>query len=1380
MSKKIQLTIDDKSLQASPGTTILEAAKGEGIKIPTLCYDPRLDPFTSCFMCLVEVEGMPRPTPACSTCVAERMRVRTRTEKVTALRRMCLELLLSSHSGDCLAPCRLACPAGIDIQGYLALARKGYYQEALKLIKETNPLPIVCGRICPRFCERECRRNVVDEPVAVDAIKRFLADFDMKDGRPYTPSRKPSTGKRVAVIGSGPGGLSAAYFLAREGHQVTIFDGDPEPGGMLRYGIPEYRLPKKELDREIATIAALGVKIECGRTLGKDITIDSLRKEGFDAIFLAMGAQKCWKMGIEGEELGGIIPGLEFLRQIALNGRVKVGKRVAVIGGGNTAIDAARSALRSGADEVTIVYRRSRKEMPAEEEEIDEAEKEGVRVILLAAPVRANGKNNKVRSLTCQRMRLGEPDASGRARPEPIPDSEFEMPVETVIAAIGQYLDRSCLDEMPLQLTKRGYIEVDDKTMETNSEGVFAGGDCVSGPATAVEAIACGRRAAHSINQYLAGKKPSGEEEVFHIKKGELDEIDPREYAHVETIPRGKMRHLALEERKMSFAETQLGFTEDMVKRESERCISCGCDQILDCRLREYALELGISSPRFKGKKSHYPPDESNPFILRDPDKCILCGQCVAVCSDVQMCFVLDFVGRGLETRISTGLDRPLPQTPCVFCGSCVSVCPVGALTEKEGRVQRREFEVEKVRTICPYCGCGCSIILNIENGRIVKITSDPEGFVNEGWLCAKGKFGFDFVDSPDRLKRPLIKKGGELKEVSWNEALTLVTEKLSNIKERCGSDSIAGLSSAKCTNEENYLFQKFMRAALGTNNVDHCARLCHASTVAGLARAFGSGAMTNSMREIENADCILITGSNTSETHPIIALKIKEAVRRNGARLIVADPRKIEMTQFSHLHLRQKPGTDVALFNGMMNVIISEGLYDKEFVSKRCEEFQKLEGILDQYTPDYVEGITGVSARDIIYAARMYAKADRASIIFAMGITQHTTGTDNVLSLANLAMLTGNVGKESSGVNPLRGQNNVQGACDMGALPNVYPGYQSVSEESIRKKFEHAWGVGLSQKVGLTAVEMMHAAEEGKVKAMYIMGENPFLSDPNINFTRKALRKLDFLVVQDIFPTETSEYADVILPAASFAEKEGTFTNTERRVQRIKKAIEVPGEAKADWEIISDLAAKLGYPMKYRNSSQIMDEIASVTPIYGGISHERLDEGGLQWPCPDRSHPGTKFLHQGRFTRGLGKFHPTPYREARELPDEGYPLILTTGRVLFHFHTGTMTRRVKGLEEIYPQGLVEIHPLDAEKLSLKDGDMARVISRRGRVVTRVKVTEISLPGVVFMSFHFKEAAANLLTIDALDPVAKIPELKVCAVRVEKCGSSRDPGKGEP
>ena len=791
------------------------------------------------------------------------------------------------------------------------------------------------------------------------------------------------------------------------------------------------------------------------------------------------------------------------------------------------------------------------------------------------------------------------------------------------------------------------------------------------------------------------------------------------------------------------------------------------CEKSGSCLLEKYAYELGVTSSRFQGERINYPVVSDNPFIERDNNKCILCGRCVNVCEEVQQCGVLDFARRGFATLITTGFNRPLTETACVFCGNCLSVCPVGALTEVERKGRGREWEFKKTTTICPYCGCGCQISLHTKNNTVVKVTSPPSAPVNSGWLCTKGKFGFEFINSPERLTDPLIKEDGKFKKTSWDKALEFIASKFKQIKKEYGANFIAGLSSAKCTNEENYLFQKFMRAVIGTNNVDHCARLCHSSTVAGLARAFGSGAMTNSIAEILKADCILVVGSNTSETHPIVALQIKKAVK-NGAKLIVADPRKIELTEISHLWLRHKPGTDVALFNSFMWVILNEELQDKDFIEKRTEGFEQFKKVIEDYNPQKVQEITGVAADEIIKAARTYARAKRASILFTMGITQHTTGTDNVLTLANLAMLCGNVGKEGTGVNPLRGQNNVQGACDIGALPDVYPGYQSVEDERIREKFERSWGVSLPDKKGLTVVEMIHAIEEGKIKGMYIMGENPLLSDPNATRTLKALKSLDFLVVQDIFLSETASLADVVLPAACFAEKDGTFTNTERRVQRLHKAINPPGLSKADWEIICELSRIMGYPMHYEHPADIMKEIAFLTPIYGGILYSRLGERGIQWPCPDPSHPGTPYLHKDKFTRGKGKFHSVTYKPPKESPDKDYPLILTTGRVLFHFHTGTMTRKVKGLNMIYPEGVIEINPRDAANLNLSEGETVKVVSRRGSVNAKVKITDKSPHGVVFMSFHFAESAANILTNDALDPVAKIPEYKVAAVKIEK------------
>ena len=537
--------------------------------------------------------------------------------------------------------------------------------------------------------------------------------------------------------------------------------------------------------------------------------------------------------------------------------------------------------------------------------------------------------------------------------------------------------------------------------------------------------------------------------------------------------------------------------------------------------------------------------------------------------------------------------------------------------------------------------------------------------------------------------------------------------------------------------------------------------------TVAGLAATFGSGAMTNSIDELESTDLILATGTNTTENHPVIGAKVKRAVRRHGTKLIVIDPREIDLVKYADIWLRQKPGTDVAVFNGLMNVIIAEGLYDKEYVAGRTEGFEALKAVVAKYTPESVEKISGVPAEDLKKAARMYAQAGRASIIYAMGITQHITGTDNVKSTANLSMLCGNVGIEGGGVNPLRGQNNVQGACDMGALPNVYPAYQPVAGEDVRKKFEAAWKAALSPKPGLTLMEIMAAAGSGKIKALYVMGENPLLSDPDLQHVAKELQKLDLMIVQDIFLTETAQMADVVLPACAFAEKEGTFTNTERRVQRVRKALEPPGEARADWEIICGISSRMGYPMTYASAQEIFEEIRTVTPSYAGITYDRLEKEGLQWPCPTVSHSGTKFLHKDKFSRGLGLFTALEYIPPNELPDQEYPFLLSTGRVLYHYHTGTMTTRARGPVERCPESLVEIHPEDAGKLGIADGQKVRVTSRRGTVEVKARITEKSAPGSIFMNFHFTEAPVNFLTNPALDPVGKIPEYKVCAVKLE-------------
>jgi len=538
---------------------------------------------------------------------------------------------------------------------------------------------------------------------------------------------------------------------------------------------------------------------------------------------------------------------------------------------------------------------------------------------------------------------------------------------------------------------------------------------------------------------------------------------------------------------------------------------------------------------------------------------------------------------------------------------------------------------------------------------------------------------------------------------------------------------------------------------------------------VAGLVASFGSGAMTNPIADIEKSELILVTGSNTTEAHPVISSYIKRAVESGRAKLIVVDPRRIPLTKFATLWLRQNLGTDVAWANGMMRVIIKEGIYARAYVQSRTEGFEALSETVEKYPPEYVSEITGIPASDLMKAARMYAHANPASIFFAMGITQHRTGTDNVKSLANLAMLCGNVGVPGGGVNPLRGQNNVQGACDLGALPNVYSGYQAVSDPGIREKMAKSWDVeGLPESPGLTVTEMVPEAGEGKIKALYVIGENPLISDPDLNHAEKALASLDFLVVQDIFLSDTARLADVVLPATSFAEKDGTFTNTERKVQRVHKAIHPPGKARHDWEIICDLSSRMGYSMAYRNSKAIMEEIARVTPSYGGITYSRLDKEDIHWPCPTKEHPGTPRLHVDRFTRGLGLFHPIDYIPPAELPDEAYPLFLTTGRVLYQYHTGTMSMQSEGLNELAPECFVEISSRDARDHRVEEGDLVRVSSRRGEITAKARISDQAIRGTVFIPFHFATAAANKLTHAALDPIAKIPEFKVCAVRIEK------------
>lgn len=795
-------------------------------------------------------------------------------------------------------------------------------------------------------------------------------------------------------------------------------------------------------------------------------------------------------------------------------------------------------------------------------------------------------------------------------------------------------------------------------------------------------------------------------------------------------------------------------------------CFSCGKNG--DCQLQQYALDYGIDATSFtEGKRMPcHQEDTSNPFFSYDPEKCIMCRRCARVCQLQQGRDVLSIANRGFETKMMPSYGQAFDQSICESCGNCVSSCPTGALTAKDMK-EYRKWETQKIPTTCPHCGTGCQMNLLVKNNRLVGV--EPlDGPANKNLLCVKGKFAsYKFVGSGDRLTEPLIKRNGIFEPASWEEALTLVSSKFNEIKAENGPDALAGFSCSRATNEDNYVFQKMVRAAFGTNNVDNCARVCHSASVHGLAQTLGSGAMTNPIADItEDVDMILLVGSNPEEAHPVIGAQIRQAIQR-GTQVVVVDPRKINLVKDSALHLQVQAGTNVAFANGMMHVILKEGLADRHFIEERTEGFSDLEKMVADYTPEKVAEICHIHPEDLIQAARMYAKAEKAPIIYCLGVTEHSTGTEGVMSMSNLAMLVGKVGKPGCGVNPLRGQNNVQGACDMGCMPYDFPGYQKVNNPEVIDKFEKAWHVPLNRNTGLTSTKVLPAATAGNVKGLYIFGEDPIVTDPDTGHVRQALESLDFLVVQELFMTETAAYADVVLPGISYAEKDGTFTNTERRVQRVRKAVEPRGQAREDYEIFCEVMTRMGYPCAYESAKEIMKEISAVTPSFGGINYERLEKESLQWPCRSLTDPGTPIMHVGSFARGKGLFKAIPYKQAQELPDEEYPYLMSTGRMLYHYNTRAMTGRTEGINQIANHSYIEINAVDAQALGIQEGDKVEVHSRRGKIETYAAVGNRVFPQEVFMTFHFPDGNVNEITNAVFDDIATIPEYKVCAVAIK-------------
>ena len=779
------------------------------------------------------------------------------------------------------------------------------------------------------------------------------------------------------------------------------------------------------------------------------------------------------------------------------------------------------------------------------------------------------------------------------------------------------------------------------------------------------------------------------------------------------------------------------------------------------------AAALGADASAFGGERRHAARDDSHPYVKLDPELCIACARCVRMCDEVQGTFALEMGDRGFGTVVVPGSGGSWAESDCVACGGCVDSCPTGALSEP-GLLDPEPVE-RTTTTTCGYCGVGCTLDVHVRGDAVAAISPTRGAPVNRGHACVKGRFAHSFVRSPDRLTTPLIRRGGRLEPASWEEAVGHVASELLRIRGAHGPGAIGAICSARATNEENYLMQRLMRTAIGASNVDNCSRLCHSPSAAGLVATFGHSGGTNAFEDFDRADCFLLAGANATEAHPVVGARIKQRVIQ-GARLVVVDPRRIELARYADVHLQGHPGANVAVFNALAHVLIEEELLDRGFLAERAEGFGELEAMVRGYAPEDVEDVTGVAAGDVRRAARLYGGASSPAIVYGLGITEHAHGTDGVRTLANLAILAGAVGTpHGCGVNPLRGQNNVQGASDVGALPDFLPGYQRPEDAAAVARCEAAWGTAIPRERGLRIPDMFEAALDGRLRALYVFGEDIAQTDPDTGNVLAAMEACELVVSQEIFMSRTAERADVVLPAASFLEKDGTFVNFDRRVQRVRPALPPPGDAKTDYEIISLLARALGDGGAPPTPAAAMDELARVAPIFGGISHARLDaEGPIHWPCLSAGDPGRPRLYGDGFNTpsGRARLAARPYLPPGEVPDRDYPMILVTGRRLEHYNAGTMTRRTANLELLEEESL-ELHPDDAARIGVGDRELVEVASRRGSVTLRAGVTDRVAPGEAFMSFHFPEALANVLTSDQADEVTSCPEYKVTAVRVE-------------
>jgi formate dehydrogenase major subunit len=1162
-----KVRINGCEVEAPPGMTILDVVRKYALdEIPTLCHSPELEPYASCFLCVVEVKGRPNLLPSCATRIAPGMEIETRNRRVAAARKTALELLLSNHYADCLPPCRLACPAGVDTQGYLALSAMGCYREAVDLIRQANPLPAVCARVCVRKCEIDCRRADVDSPVGINAVKRYVTDApDVYSGGPECA---PPTGRRVAIVGGGPAGLTAAWFLGRMGHQAVIYESMEKAGGMLRYGIPAYRLPDEVLDREVEYICRTGAELRTGVRVGKDIAFEELRRT-HDAVFLAAGAWATNPMGVEGEfDTEGVVPGLGFLRDRAVD-RKSLNGVVVVVGGGNTAVDVARTAWRLGADKVIILYRRTRAEMPADKVEVDDCLAEGIELMELAAPVGIVSEGGRLKALRCIRMKLGEPDASGRRRPVRLEGSEFDLPCRVAVSAIGQapLLDGiTDAADAQLALTRWKTIAVDTGTLSTNLEGVFAGGDAADdGPTVVIDAIRDGQQAARSIHAYLTGAERGGP--PFLVAKASWGKPGKTEIGDVKESSRHEVHHIAVEDRWCNFREVATGFEPEDNVHESARCLSCGCVKYVRCELRRYAADYGVDMQRFRGYIRKHKVDDRHPYILYDPNKCILCARCIRTCGRVLPLSALGLIGRGFRTEVRPAMNDPLVETSCVSCGNCIDACPTGALTARHAFPGQAALETTDVQSHCAFCSIGCPITVRRygENRYFV----GPSGAPGE-YLCRYGRFGVELFIRRNRITTPLLKTAGGLKEVELTDACRKISEATRALLARHGPESVGVFVSPELTNEELYLAGRVAREGLGTGNIGSLSILAVGREAGALDTSLGFTASSADRSVLSDADLVVCNNTNLEADHLVLAADVIAAVRR-GAQLIVAASALAPADQaLAALAMDPMRGRGALLWNGILQMLVADGRFESGAIAAMAGGSESPHRQVTDTKS--VARQTGVDERLIRRAASMIRECSR--IVFVHGPdTTRDRASGDIETFANFVLLLRAAGVRADLLLP-RPIGNGAGLEVTGADPSFLAGRRP------------AGGHPGARSHG----ELRRILTEGRLRAAIILGEDPMRHDVAASW----FRNLEFLAAMDFTHTETTRAADVVLPGTTYLESEGTRCNFEGRVLRFARAIEPPSGVPG-WRVLAELAQALGMAVSAESAADLTSEIGAI-----------------------------------------------------------------------------------------------------------------------------------------------------------------------------------------